>query len=685
MNLDERVSSVYGIGEARAKKLAKLGIQNVRNLVYNFPRTYKDITRPQAIASLEVGEDAVIEGEVVTIATQRTRRGFVVTNALVKDDSGQMPLVWFNQPYMARALRQGKKYIFYGKVDASKATGVKQLNSPVVERSAKIVPIYPAVAGLSSKQWRVIMASVVAQARNLPDYLPAGIALREKLMPLGHALWQAHEPSSMKLLEEARRRLAFDELFSLARQFIDFERDIHRRQAPAINIDESLLKKFVSRLPFKLTDGQRMAGWQIIKKMSAAGKTAVPLNCLLNGDVGSGKTVVALLASLGVIKAGYNAVWLAPTEILAQQHYDTVNKLAAGLKIKVELITASSKHQITSTKSQINSKSQISKTQDPKPKTQAPNPSLVIGTHAILHRKDTIGNIGLLVIDEQHRFGVEQRRELLREQAKTGLVPHFLSLTATPIPRTLGMLLSGAVTLVTLKEKPKERKPIVTRIITNQNRGKAYQFIDAQIKHGRQVFVIVPLISESENATGRLFGSERKALETEAARLKDGVFAHRKIGVLHGQMEKPDKDKVMADFLAKKYDLIVSTSVVEVGVDVPNASVILIENAESFGLAQLHQFRGRVGRSRHQSYCFLAPNEAALNNPKTLSRLNILTKSDDGFIIAQKDLELRGPGNLFGLEQSGFTELKLATLADTALIGKAKKVAEKLYSGQNDN
>ena len=335
LDLNQKITSIYGVGETRARKLDKLGIKTVKDLLYFFPRTYKDLTRPQTIASLKVGEDAVIEAEIVTIAAGRTRRGFVVTNALVKDDSGQMPLVWFNQPYMARSLSQGEKYIFYGKVDASKATRAKQLNSPVAERYAKIIPIYPATAGLSSKQWRVILAGVVAPARDLPDYLPDIIALREKLMPLGHALRQVHEPSSMKLLEEARRRLAFDELLHLARQFMDFERDIHLRQAPAINIDASLLKKFVSRLPFKLTNGQRVAAWLIIKKMSAAGQTAQPLNCLLNGDVGSGKTVVALLASLGVIRAGYNAVWLAPTEILAQQHYNTVKELTHKLKINI--------------------------------------------------------------------------------------------------------------------------------------------------------------------------------------------------------------------------------------------------------------------------------------------------------------------------------------------------------------
>ncbi len=661
----DNIVSINGIGETRAKKLAKLGIQTVRDLIYYFPRDYKDLSRPRTIASLKVGESVIIEAEIASIATARTRRGFVVTNALVKDESGRLPLVWFNQPYMARALRQGEKYIFYGKVDASRATGVKQLNAPTVERYAKIVPIYPASAGLSSKQWRVILAGVVAEARSMPDHLPESIVEREKLMPLGQSLWQVHEPSSMKLLEEARRRLAFDEMLNLARQFIDFERDIHRRQAPAININEPLLQKFVGALPFKLTDGQRIAGWQIIKKMSSDGNIATPLNCLLNGDVGSGKTVVALLASLGVIKAGYNAVWLAPTEILAQQHYNTVSKLAASLDIEVELVTANTKHQIPSANNQ--------------------KPSLIVGTHAILHRKDSIGNIGLLVIDEQHRFGVEQRRELLREQGKTGTVPHFLSMTATPIPRTLGMLISGAVTLVTLRDKPKERKPIITRIITSQNRAKAYRSIDAQIKKRRQAFVIVPLINETENGIGRLFGGERKALESEAARLKDGVFAHRKIGVLHGRMKKRDKDKVMADFLDNKYDILVSTSVVEVGVDVPNATVMLIENAESFGLAQLHQFRGRVGRSAHRSYCFLAAGAGVLNNAKTLERLNILAMFNDGFTIAQKDLEQRGPGNLFGLEQSGFTELKLASFADTELIKKAKKVAENLYSGQNNN
>jgi ATP-dependent DNA helicase RecG len=687
LNLDQDIKKLSGIGDARARKFTQIGLKTVRDLVYYFPRTYQDLSCPMPIASLRVDQEAIIEAEIVSIQTQRTRRGFVLTNVLVEDNTGQLPIVWFNQPFLARTFRQGDKYIFYGKLVYSHATGVKQLNSPSYERWPKIIPIYAETAGLSSKQLRVILSKVLPEIKNLKDFLPVKIVSQEKLMPLGQALWQVHLPSDQRLLSRARSRLAFDEMLALVRQFTDFERDLEQYRAPAIRIDEKLLKTFVSALPFKLTDGQRLAAWRIVRTMSSSQKSMVPLNCLLNGDVGSGKTVVALIASLGVIKAGYSVVWLAPTEILAQQHYDTVKKLTAKLEINVELVTGATKSEIRNPKSlprrqagETNNKFKIqnSKHQSPNSSFSTLHSSLIIGTHAVLYRKDSLANIGLVVIDEQHRFGVEQRRELLRQQASTGLMPHFLSLTATPIPRTLAMLLGGTVTLITLKEKPKERQGIITRLVTGQNRAKAYDFIDRQIASGRQVFIVVPLIAETNIASTRLFAEEKKALETESKRLRESIFAHRRIGILHGRMKKAEKDQIMTDFLSRKYDILVSTSVIEVGVDVPNATVMLIENADSFGLAQLHQFRGRVGRSHYQSYCFLAMTDESLANAKTAERLNILTQTNDGFIIAQKDLELRGAGNLFGLEQSGFMNLKFASLADTELIAKAKRVAEQL-------
>jgi len=690
-DINQSVDTLSGVGDARAKKLARLGINNIHDLIYHFPRDYRDLSKPQKITELREGEIGVIEARVLDISSRRLfRRRMSITTALVEDESGTLPLVWFNQPFLARVIKPTETYIFYGKLAHDRKTGSPQMQSPQYEKFAKIISIYSETEGLSSKQLRMMIMPLLSEIRQIGDYLPKATIKKYDLMPLGLALWSVHEPSNDDQLKKARRRLAFDELFEVVKYFILFERDLDSRLAPAIVIDKKLLADFVKKLPFTLTESQRIAAWRIIKSLSDGSK---PLNALLNGDVGSGKTIVALLASLVVIKSGHNAVWMAPTSILASQHYATVRQFTANLDIPVELVTAATdarkEDSNVSFRAESRNPSEANIERDPSSKVgmtegnnicvdQRPDPrpsALLIGTHALLHRKDKIKNIGLLVIDEQHRFGVEQRRELL-SNAQSGLVPHFLNMTATPIPRSLAMLLSGLTDLITLKEKPKERKPVITKIVMPINRQKAYEFIDHQIDRGRQVFIITPLIKSSTKGAVTLFGSEKKAVEEEYAKLQNSIFRHRKIGLLHGKMKQKEKDTVMKQMLDREISILVSTTVVEVGVDVPNATVVLVENADIFGLAQLHQIRGRVGRSSHQSYCFLAVGDENIQSSKVLERLRILTETDDGFIIAQKDLELRGPGAIAGLEQSGFLDLKIASLDDMELLEMAKEAAE---------
>ncbi len=697
MDFSKKISGLYGVGEATAQKYHRMGIETVRDLIYHFPRVYRDLSTPTKISALDIDSDAIVEARVVDITSQKTfRRRINITTAIIEDDSGTMQAVWFNQPFLTRVIRIGEKYIFYGKLMYDRRTGSLQMSAPQYEKFPKIIPVYPETDKLSSKQIRALLSSVLPEARQMPDPLTGEITKKYKLMPLGQALWTIHNPSSQIDLGKARRRLAFDELLQVVKHFIEFERDLGTRQAPAIPVDEKLLKSFTSKLPFTLTDSQKIAAWKIIKGMSSThsdnkyslskrnraskGYHTKPLNALLNGDVGSGKTVVALLASIGVVKSGYNVVWLAPTSILANQHYDTVLSLSKHLDIPVELITAdtdrrkdlslrrikqSHKDEIVSSASTLIRNDKV--------------PAIIIGTHAILHRKQAIDNIGLVVVDEQHRFGVEQRRELLSHQSKKGFVPHFLSMTATPIPRSLAMAFSGMTQIITIKEKPKQRQEIITKIINESGRAGMYKFIDREITKGRQVFVITPLITQKNTVKSNLFVTERKAVEDEYKRLNETIFKHRKIGLLHGKLKPKEKEKIMKQMLDREIDILVSTSVVEIGVDIPNATVMLVENADCFGLSSLHQFRGRVGRSNYESYCFLATGSEISQSAKSLERLNVLTQTNDGFLIAQKDLELRGPGSIAGLDQSGFLDLKLANLGDTELIEQVKDAAEEVY------
>lgn len=648
MDFVDDITCLKGVGGRKADNLKRLGIENIKDLVNYFPRDYESLLTPGKISHIVPGDKCVIRAKILSIANKKTfRRRFSITTALLEDKSGSLEAVWFNQPYTANILHGGNSYIFYGRTKRNNKTDILQLVSPRFEKQATIVPIYKETTGVSSKYLQSLVAQAISGIGIINDPVSHDILQQHNLITLNEALRSVHLPSTINILERARQRIAFNELLVTFARYIMFERNLTKHYAPFIQFDLESTRKIINTLPFDLTGSQRLAAWRILQVMTKTEghkKRTRPLNALVNGDVGSGKTIVALLATISVIKAGYNVVWLAPTAVLANQHFDTVNAMTSKLNIKVEAVTAATRDRKNSGHNK---------------------PTIIIGTHALLHRKKNLGRIGLLIIDEQHRFGVEQRRQLLAETK--GVVPHFLSLSATPIPRSLAMLLGGMVDLITMKDMPRARKSIETRIVSSQNQADVYKIIEREIASGRQAFIIVPLI-ESSGA-----GNELQSLDDEYANLQKSILGKRRIVRLHGRVKEENKQRIMKQVSERKFDILLSTSVVEVGVDVPNATVILIKNADHFGLAQLHQFRGRVGRSNYQSYCFLMSDNST-------DRLQVLAQTDNGFEIAQRDLELRGPGSFAGLDQSGFVTLKIASLFDDKLMESARKVALSMYN-----
>lgn len=739
INLETKVEQLKGVGPKIAPKLNKLGIFTVSDLIYHYPRRYEDYTQITKISDLGISNDQfpiskkfsnskfeikktasykltaesyTIRARIIGIANKRTRRrGFAVTEAVVEDGTGTLKVVWFNQPYLAKMLRAGSEVILNGKVEYDSFSHGLVMESPNRANRPKIVPVYPETAGISSYFLARQIANIKSQIAKIKEYLPQEIIDKFDLLGLRSALKNIHEPENSEALGKARRRIAFDELFLISLRSQIVKEEITRENASKIEISDQELKKFADFLPFELTADQKKASWEIILDLKGreanslkltADSFVTPMNRLLSGDVGSGKTAVAAFAAYVTVKAGFRVAFMAPTEILAKQHYGTLCDIFAKLGISVGLITATDKKlQIANHKSQTNSKSKISNIQ---------KADIIIGTHAILHDKIKIENLGLVIVDEQHRFGVNQRAKLLeitnrksqitnkngnceigklnencpngsrgksREKLKIENLqyrPHFLSMTATPIPRSLHLALFGDLDLSIIKSMPKGRKPIKTRFVEENNRSKAYEFIRQQIRAGRQAFVICPLIEEGEASSREtLFDEDRKSVLAEYERLRNTIFPELRIGMLHGKMKSAEKDAVMAHFKSRKLDILVSTSVVEVGVDIPNATIMMVEDAERFGLAQLHQFRGRVGRGEHQSFCFVFSNS---RNPRAIERLKSFENILDGFKLAEIDLKNRGAGDMFGTIQSGYNELRMASYSDVQLIQEAAEAAK---------
>jgi len=678
MNLDNKISSLNRVGSAVAKRLNKIGIHSIHDLVYYFPFRYEDYRGLLSIKDLQPGLAASIKAKVELIANRRsfkTRK--IITEALVSDNTGSLRLVWFNQPYVIKNIKPGDTLLF-SSVAKSDMLG-PQFIAPSYQKvidsdfnyAARLVPIYYLTAGLSQKHLRFLVKQALGAIKNIDDYLPVKILEEYDLISLSDALQGIHFPSDEIDLANSRKRLKFDELF-----FVQLKTQLARKKraeerAPSIKFQDKEIKNLVRNLPFKLTKAQKVAAWEILKDLG----NSIPMNRMLSGDVGSGKTVVAAMNLYCTALNGFQSIMMAPTEILAKQHFDSLVKLLAK-DLNIALLTRSQSLGFVSGELVEYKKKNLIK------EIKENKFSVILGTHALLTEKVVLNKLALVVVDEQHRFGVEQRKVIkdkMHGDKKQSV--HFLSMTATPIPRSLALTMYGDLDLSVIDEMPLGRKPVITRLVEDYNRQKAYDFIRSQIKTGRQVFVVCPLIEEnaglSENVEEQLLlmnpANEKKTVMKEYERLSKNIFPDLKVGYLHGKMSAKEKDSIMNKFKKGELNILVSTAVVEVGVDIPNASVMMIEGAQRFGLAQLHQFRGRVGRSDFQSYCLLFTG--GVMSDSTMERLRFFEKNNSGFKLAQKDLETRGPGEIYGTAQSGQLPWQLNGPVDFNLIKSARQAA----------
>ncbi len=684
MKLNVPISILPYVGPKTASRFEKLGIKTLKDLLFYFPKRYEDYSVITPIAKVKTGEKVCLRAKILTIQTRCTpRKKMFLTEAIIEDDSGAISVIWFNQPFVTKQLKKGCLALFIGSVQLNKKklvlsspsyelmteAGKQPRNQIISIHGNRIIPIYRETNGVSSKFLRLLVWTNLRHIEEIKEYLPSKIIERNDLMPLGQALKEIHFPHSFPLLNQAKKRLSFDELF-LIRIYLERQRLVRETKEKSFNIpfDKNLVQGFVKNLSFKLTDDQKKAAWQIIKDL----EKPYPMQRLLEGDVGSGKTVVAAIASLSVIRAGYQVAIMAPTEVLARQHFNQLSKDLKKIKNITIALLVSGETRIFKNQHSI----KIKKEKLLKDLDQG-KINMIIGTHALIQKNVKFKNLALVVVDEQHRFGVEQRAQLLllnnelsvrnkfKPEVNSTLRPHLLSMSATPIPRTLSLVFYGDLNISQLKEMPKGRKKIDTKIIFPKERQEVYEFIRKEVKKGRQVFVICPLIEESEII-------ETRAAEKEFERLSKEIFPDLRIALLHGRKKSNEKKEIMADFAKKKTDILVSTSVIEVGIDVPNATIMMIEGSERFGLSQLHQLRGRVGRGKYQSYCFLLTE---MPSKFVIARLKALVRIEDGFKLAEKDLAMRGPGDFIGHRQSGIPDLIMASLRDIDLINLAKKEA----------
>lgn len=661
------IGSVKGVGKAMADKLARLGIHTLGDLIHHYPRRYDDFSKILPIRLMRPG-NVTFKGTIERVHGRYARaRKLHLTEAIISDGTGTVKAIWFNQKYLAGTIPTGTPVLVSGELKFK--NNDLALQSPAIEPveagrdtkdTARIVPIYPETEGLTSKQLRGIIQPNLPLVATTAETLPSDIVESAKLMPLAKALREIHFPSTQASLTKARNRLAFEELWYLILTSLVIKHEIKTETAAVIDFKVEAAKAFVDALDFELTPHQKQSAWEIFQDMAKD----QPMNRLLEGDVGSGKTVVATMAAVMALASGYQAALMVPTEILARQHAAKVGPLLAKLGYDTTLLIG---------------RQPAADRAAALERLNAGGPLLVVGTQALLGDKVTFPNLGLVIIDEQHRFGVGQRASL---KAKSGRLPHLLSMTATPIPRTLQLTVYGDLDISLIEGLPPGRQKITTKVIEATQRPVTYDFINAQIEAGRQGFVVCPLIDPAADtspaAPGTAAGlAEQKSAVAEYERLKAGPFKARRLGLLHGRMTPADKAAVMDQFAAGELDLLVATSVIEVGIDVPNATIMLVEGAERFGLAALHQLRGRVGRGAHPSYCFLATTakQAATND-----RLRALERSQDGFRLAQIDLELRGPGQIYGLRQHGTLDLQLADIGDAKFLAAVRNEALKFLS-----
>jgi len=651
-SLDDSVRVLTGVSDKTQARLARLGIATIRDLLLFFPRRHEDFSTITPIAFVRPGVKTTVRARIYEIGAHQTKyKRMALTEAILGDDSGRLRVVWFNQPWLANSLHEGDEIFVAGEADMNGGLVMKNPDHEKVslrpQNVARLVPIYRETEGLTSKWLRPKIQALLPLADELEEFLPGELLTRRRLMTRAEAVRQVHYPSSAPLLDRARERLAFEEMFVLQVAAQLAKRARKARTAHTVPFDELAARGFVKALPFALTNAQRAAAWQILQDIARP----QPMNRLLEGDVGSGKTVVAAMAMHHVARAGLQSVLLAPTEVLARQHADVVQSLLAPFQIDVGLLVGSTP--ATARKPMMAS-------------LMEGRLPVLVGTHALIEEDVQFRDLALSIVDEQHRFGVGQR---LAVRQKSDRTPHFLSMTATPIPRTLGLTLFGDLDISLLTEMPPGRQPVKTGLVPPEKRANAYNFIRKEVTAGRQVFVICPLIQESDKLGVR-------SATAELEKLQGDVFPElaSRIALLHGRLKPAEKEAVMAGFQRGEIAILVSTSVVEVGIDIPNATVMMIEGADRFGLAQLHQFRGRVGRGAAESWCFLFTDS---EDPASMKRLQAVVTHRSGFDLAEIDLELRGWGDLAGYRQHG-KDFKMASLLDAALISDAQAEAVRL-------
>ena len=655
MNLLSPLETIRGVGPKTGSELKAAGLATVGELIDFLPRKHEDFSEVVSISTIHPG-NMTIRARCEKVATRPVRRGLRLTTATLADDSGKLNAVWFNQPYRETQLKSGDEFFFSGNFEFN--YNKYQLTNPSVEKVSdmpvqtdRLLPVYRSIKGLKSQFVRKILAEIRPLMTMLPETLPPEIVRGEKLLSRSDAVLGMHFPKKPADVQAARERLAFEELFQLLLAS-QMNKDANAKLTGwHIPFDQSIVASFVGQLPFDLTGAQRRAAWEIIQDF----ERKVPMNRLLQGDVGSGKTVVAGLAARQAAHAGFQSAVMAPTEILASQHAQTLQAMLEPHGLRVGLLTGSVKGAARNTLYR---------------QIESGGVDVVVGTHALIQETVKFHKLGFVAIDEQHRFGVAQRQNLLN---KSKHLPHLLAMTATPIPRSLALTVYGELDVSILNERPKGRRPIATKLWSPNSSAQLYNLVDAEIEKGRQGYIICSLIDDNPD-------NDVKSVETEYKKLRNSVFKHRRIGLLHGKMKPEEKDDVMSRFAAGNLDILVSTTVVEVGVDVPNATIMIIENADRFGLSQLHQLRGRVGRSSHQSYCYLVMSDSS----KPTQRLKEIEKSNDGFYLAEVDLKLRGPGEIYGRSQHGALNLQIATLSDTKLIAKAQSQAKKFVQSEGD-
>jgi len=659
--LETPVQYVKGVGPRRAAVLAKLGIEKVEDVLYHVPRRYVDRSTIRKIRDLKIGEHETFLGKVVTKGLRRTKSGEPVFSLALTDGTGIITCMWFNQPYLNNAFKVGDEFVVSGDIDFYR--GLQTIH-PEYERASdavqllhtgRVVPIYPLSEGIGQKQMRQIVRNALNLGLpSVEESLPEDMVRRKGLFGRKEAVSQVHFPEMPSQGEEARKRIAFDELFYLQLLLaIRKKRMLAPRTGIKFDKGERLTGMLLDGLKFDLTKAQK----KVLSEIKEDMRGGRVMNRLLQGDVGSGKTIVAVMALLIAVESGYQSAIMAPTEILAEQHYLVMKQLLRGMDLNIILLLG-----------------KMSKKEKERAHhlMESGEASIVIGTHALIEEGVHFKSLGLIVIDEQHRFGVVQRARFRRK----GFCPDFLVMTATPIPRTLSLTLYGDLDISIIDELPPGRKKVATRVVGESKREKVYGFVRDEITNGRQCYVVCPLIEESEKL-------DLKAAQEVYRRLKDDVFRDLNVGLLHGKMKPDEKEKSMREFRAGKTHILVSTTVIEVGVDVPNATVMIVEHAERFGLAQLHQLRGRIGRGAERSVCVLMRGEKLSREAR--ERLNAMAKTNDGFEIAEMDLGLRGPGEFFGTKQHGIPEMKVADLeADSELLVDARDEAFRIVNEDPD-